>query len=152
MKTTKQLAAVTGLLIASFVVASTQSGAFDGKRSSAEKPAVSADDSQREVALVQKEAKKKKRKKARGRLPFYYGRVGISSEQRKTIYSIQALYRDKLEELQKQLLDMRAKRDKEIHDVLDEEQKAKLKKLQDEARKKRESRKKKKSKKKKSKA
>lgn len=81
-----------------------------------------------------------KRKKARGRLPFYYGKVGLSPEQRETIYGLQATYRPQLAELEKQLKELKAKLDAEVEAVLTDAQKQKLLELQEAARKKRDSR------------
>lgn len=103
------------------------------------------------LVVLQKKAKEqkeqKKRKKARGRLPNYYARVGISKEQRERIYSIQAQYNEKIEALEKQLAELKSKRDAEVEAVLTPEQKKKLASLREEAAKKRKSRKKKSSKK-----
>ena len=102
-----------------------------------------AQDKEKKKAGEKKSKKAKGRKKARGRLPNYYGKIGLSGEQRKEIYSIQGKYREQMQPLQKQLRDLRAKQEKEIQTVLTDGQKDELKKLLDEARKKQSSRKKK---------
>ncbi|MCH7981258.1 MAG: hypothetical protein IID59_07115 [Proteobacteria bacterium] len=147
MKTVTRLAIGTVLLCGLLVgVSAKRNQASDQSLFSAKKIAPAADGSQSEVSLLQKKAKKKRRK-ARGRLPSNYAKVGISKSQRTKIYSIQSMYRDKLAELAKQIRDMRSKRDKEIHEVLTAEQKTELEKLEAATRKKREDRKKKRSKK-----
>ena len=84
-----------------------------------------------------------KKKKARGRLPSNYGKVGLSDEQRQKIYGVQATYRTQLEELAKQIKALRSKRDAEIEAVLTDAQKQKLAELQEASQKKRDSKKKK---------
>ena len=85
----------------------------------------------------------KKRRKARGRVPNYYGQIGLSPEQRKKIYAVQKQYRSQFQDLFKQLRALRAKQQAEIDAVLTPEQIAKLKALRDAAAKKRADRKKK---------
>ena len=88
-------------------------------------------------------AAQKKAKKLKGRLPNYYGRVGITKKQRQKIYSIQATYRDKLEALQQQIEELREKQAVEVEAVLTETQRKKVQAFVEAARKKREARKKK---------
>ncbi len=83
-----------------------------------------------------------KRKKAKGRLPNNYGKIGLANEQRQQIYGIQVKYRPQLEELEKQIKALRAQRDAEIEAVLTDSQKQRLAELQEAAKKKRASRKK----------
>lgn len=64
-------------------------------------------------------------KKPRGRLPAYYGQVGLSGEQRDRIYGIQATYRTQIDELQKQIDSLKEKEVSEIVAVLTPEQKKK---------------------------
>lgn len=94
--------------------------------------------------VVQKE--KKKPKKPRGRLPNNYGKIGITSAQRTKIYGIQADYNGKIEALEKQIAELKEKRDGEIEAVLTPDQKKKLQELQGATKKKREASKKKKEK------
>lgn len=74
----------------------------------------------------QKTSKSPKAKKPRGRLPNYYGQIGISEKQRETIYAIQTEYRPRIKQLAQQLEALRQQRDKEIHAVLTDEQKQRL--------------------------
>jgi len=93
-------------------------------------------------------AVQKKRKKPRGRLPNYYGKVGVSEEQREKIYAIQAMYRPKIEALEKQIAELKAKEDAEVEAVLTPEQKKKVEESRAAAAKKRAERRKKRKKKK----
>ena len=74
-------------------------------------------------------------KKPRGRLPAYYGQVGISSAQRTKIYSLQAQFGKQISDLQKQIDDLEGKRDSEVLAVLTPEQQKKLDELQTAAKK-----------------
>lgn len=69
-------------------------------------------------------------KKLRGRLPRNYGKLGVSQEQRRTIYSIQEKYRSQIEDLEKQLAALESQRDRDIAAVLTEGQKVRLKELE----------------------
>ncbi len=73
------------------------------------------------------------RQERRGRLPAYYARV-VSGDQRESVYKIQRSYAPKLQELTKQLQQLRAMRDKEIDAILTPEQLARVKQLREEAR------------------
>ncbi|MEX1098135.1 MAG: hypothetical protein WED34_18980 [Planctomycetales bacterium] len=85
-------------------------------------------------AEVEKQAPAKPaRKEPRGRLPNYYAKAGVNEAQREQIYGIQAKYQGQLAALQQQMRELVAKRDQEIQGVLTEEQRAELKKLEDEA-------------------
>ena len=70
-------------------------------------------------------------KKFRGRLPNNYGKIGLDVKQKESIYAIQARYVAELDELEKRIEMLKEERDKEIYDVLTEEQKAALKILLD---------------------
>jgi Spy/CpxP family protein refolding chaperone len=77
------------------------------------------------------------RAQARGRLPNYYRQV-VTPDQREKIYAVQAKYVEQIEALEKQILDLEAKRDTEVEALLSPEQKEKVKALREEARKRRE--------------
>ena len=77
-------------------------------------------------AKAKPSAEKKEQPKFRGRLPMYYGDV-VSQKQREQIYGIQAKYADQIEQLQKQLDELKASRDAEVEAVLTPEQQAKVK-------------------------
>lgn len=65
-------------------------------------------------------------KKAGGRLPPYYGQIGLSTEQREKIYGVQSTYASQIEALQKQIASLEEKRDGEINAVLTADQKKQL--------------------------
>ena len=94
-------------------------------------------------AADKKEQTAKTRKKARGRLPNYYGQVGLNKQQRDEIYSIQAKFRELIAELEKQLAELRTKQEADIKAVLTDEQTKRLTNLVAEAAKRRASRSKK---------
>jgi hypothetical protein len=90
---------------------------------------------QEKTAATEKAAPAKTAKKPTGRLPAYYAKVGVSDEQRKKIYSVQATYDTQIAALQKQIDELKAKEDAEVVAVLTPEQKAKLDELLAEAKK-----------------
>jgi hypothetical protein len=61
----------------------------------------------------------------KGRLPAGYAKI-VDETQRQKIYGIQAKYASKIDDLQKQLQDLTAKRDSEIRGVLTADQQKKL--------------------------
>jgi TolA-binding protein len=75
--------------------------------------------------LVAQEAEKK----ATGRLPNNYGRIGLTEAQRAKIYGVQMKYGEQIDALIKQVEELRQKRDTEIEAVLTPEQRENLKKL-----------------------
>lgn len=79
--------------------------------------ALSAEDSAEAKPAVEK----KTPAKFRGRLPMYFASV-VSQKQREQIYTIQAKYADELEQLEKQLNELKARRDAEVEAVLSPEQ------------------------------
>jgi hypothetical protein len=81
--------------------------------------------------------KKVDKPKSRNRLPNYYGKLGLSTEQRTKIYGVQADAREKIEALQNQMATLKEKATTDIHDVLTQEQQRTLAMLLDEASKKR---------------
>ena len=88
-------------------------------------------------------AEKKAPKKAKGRVPPYFAQVGLSGEQREKIYTVQNEYGGKIDELEKQIADLTAKRDSEVEAVLTDAQKKQLAELRAAAKKKADDRKKK---------
>ena len=77
-------------------------------------------------------AKKTERAKPRGRLPNYY-RTVVDKQQRDKIYAIQAQYSGQIEDLLKQIEQLKAKQTAEIETVLTPEQKAEIAKIAQEA-------------------
>lgn len=84
----------------------------------------------------EKPAEAKVAKKPEGRVPAFYGQVGISDEQRKKIYSIQGGYDEKIDALKKQIDDLEEKRDAEVKAVLSVDQQKRLVELQEASKKK----------------
>lgn len=82
--------------------------------------------------LVAQEAEKK----ASGRLPNNYGKIGLTEAQKQKIYQAQDKYGDQIDALVKQVEALRQKRDAEIDGVLTADQREQLKKLQAETAKK----------------
>ena len=78
---------------------------------------------------AEKAAPAKVASKPRGRLPQYYGQVGLSDKQRQQIYDVQASYGKQIDELQKQIDALEAKEETEVAAVLTPEQKTKLDEL-----------------------
>ena len=76
--------------------------------------------------------------KPKGRLPPNYGKLGLTDKQKTSIYAIQAKYETQLDELEKQLDDLKAKRDTEVKTVLNDNQRKSLDDLLTEAKKKKE--------------
>ncbi len=72
----------------------------------------------------------------RGPLPFYFGKVGMSDEQRDQAYDVQEAYDAKIEPLKDEIKKLLAERDTKLTALLTDGQKLRLKELQDEARKK----------------
>ena len=67
--------------------------------------------------------------KAKGRLPANYGKIGLTDEQKQSIYDIMAKYKKESDDLDKKVKDLNTKRKGEIDMVLNEDQKKALKKL-----------------------
>lgn len=132
----RRLSLIAAALFASFIL----SGSRANDRTASPRDRATMQDAQF-VAL------QKKPRKFRGRLPAYWGRIGLSTEQRKKIYGVQLSYRPKIQMLQKQLEELRDKQAKEMEAVLKPEQKKKLADLLEAARKKRAARTKKRSRK-----
>jgi Spy/CpxP family protein refolding chaperone len=66
--------------------------------------------------------------KAKGRLPANYGKIGLTDEQKQSIYDIMAKYKKESDDLDKKVRDLNTKRKSEIDMVLNEDQKKALKK------------------------
>lgn len=142
MKMPRFSAVIAGLSVASLLVAASLS-ADEQQSAQLSASARTAAPGQTSFVALQKKAKKKKRRKARGRLPNYYRAAGVTDEQREKIYSIQSSYREKIEPLEKQIAQLRAKMTTEIEAVLTPEQKKKVEELREAAAKKRKKRRKK---------
>ncbi len=67
------------------------------------------------------------------RLPNFYSKVGLRQSQRDAIYAIQDKYADQIEDLIRQVEELRKQRDAEIEKVLNDEQRAELRQLMEDA-------------------
>src|SRR6266576_7154907 len=73
-----------------------------------------------------------KDKKAKGKLPAYYADI-VTESQRQQIYGVQEKYAKQISDLQAQLDAVTKQRDTEIENLLNADQKEKLKKARDDA-------------------
>jgi hypothetical protein len=64
--------------------------------------------------------------KAKGILPMNWGKLGLSDDQRQTIYRIQNKYNDEIDKLEAKIKELKGTRDKEMKAVLTAEQKKRL--------------------------
>jgi hypothetical protein len=64
--------------------------------------------------------------KVKGRLPQYWGKIGLSDSQKQTIYQIQGKYGTEIEKLHAKIREMETTRDKEMRAVLTDDQKKSL--------------------------
>jgi hypothetical protein len=60
------------------------------------------------------------------RVPYYFGQLGLSDEQRESIYEIQGRHQPKIEALEKQIEELRAQSLKECEAVLSDAQRKML--------------------------
>jgi Spy/CpxP family protein refolding chaperone len=67
--------------------------------------------------------------KLHGRLPQFYSKLDVSTEQRQKIYKIQASYASRMDALEKQLQDLKTQCNAEARTVLTADQQAKLDEL-----------------------
>jgi Spy/CpxP family protein refolding chaperone len=67
--------------------------------------------------------------KLKGQLPANWGKLGLSDEQKQKVYKVQADYKEKIADLEKQLKDAKAKEKQEMEAVLTDEQKKRLRDL-----------------------
>jgi hypothetical protein len=63
-------------------------------------------------------------------LPRYFKQLGLTDQQKKNIYKVRATYAVKIEELQRQIADLKEKEKKELEGVLTDGQRKRLKELQ----------------------
>lgn len=76
-------------------------------------------------------AQAEKSDQEKGRLPANYGKLGLTEAQKNSIYEVQKKYKSQLDDLEKQLDALKAKRDGEVEAVLSEPQRKILKDLVD---------------------
>ena len=77
----------------------------------------------------------------KGRLPNNYAKLGVSTDQRKEIYTIQARLRLQIAALEKQIVQLKLEESRQVQAVLNDEQRQMLEKLEAAARERRVSRK-----------
>lgn len=73
-------------------------------------------------------------KEYRGRLPIYFGKLGLSDPQKEKLYAIQDSYVEKIAALEKQIQALEDERDKSMETLLTPGQKLRLQELREEAR------------------
>ena len=81
------------------------------------------------------QGKQKLPRKALGRVPTYFGQVGLSGTQKEKIYAFQNEYRDRISDLQKQIRELESRRDADVESVLTSDQKKQVEELRAAARK-----------------
>jgi Spy/CpxP family protein refolding chaperone len=67
--------------------------------------------------------------KLKGILPMNWGKIGLSEEQKQTIYRIQGKYGAEIDKLESKIKELKASRDKEMKAVLTPEQKKRLEEI-----------------------
>ena len=67
--------------------------------------------------------------KAKGVLPKYYKSLGLTDEQKQTVYKVQTKFNGEIEKLQKKIDDLKAERNAEVEKVLTKTQLDRLKEL-----------------------
>jgi hypothetical protein len=67
--------------------------------------------------------------KGQGRLPANWSKLGLSDDQKRQIYSIEAEYKTKIDDLQSQIDQLRRKERSEMSKVLTAAQKARLREI-----------------------
>jgi hypothetical protein len=82
------------------------------------------------AAVVTGQDKKDPPAKPKGTLPANYGKLGLSEEQKAKIHQISAEYKGKIDDLNKQVAEMKAKQKKAFEAVLTDSQVEQLRKLQ----------------------
>ncbi|MBY0527847.1 MAG: hypothetical protein K2R98_30905 [Gemmataceae bacterium] len=78
-------------------------------------------------AQDKKDDKKDTPTKVKGVLPANWGKLGLTDEQKQKVYKVQADYRDKISDLEKQIKDLKDKEKGDMEKVLTDEQKKRLK-------------------------
>ena len=96
--------------------------------------------SEKEAPKEQK-AKAVKKASVRNRLPIFFGKLGLSNEQRGKVYGIQKKFRPQIRELEEQIQKLKETRSIEISGVLTETQSQQLAQFQKLAKERREQRK-----------
>lgn len=69
--------------------------------------------------------------KIKGTLPANWAKLGLTDDQKQKVYKVQADYKEKLADLEKQLKDLKDTEKAEMEKVLTDEQKKRLKEILD---------------------
>jgi hypothetical protein len=64
--------------------------------------------------------------KVKGKLPSHWGKIGLTDDQKQTIYKVQAKYDPEIDKLTAKIDELKATRDKEMKAVLSADQKKAL--------------------------
>jgi hypothetical protein len=67
--------------------------------------------------------------KSKGKLPKFYSKLGLSEEQKKKVFSIQAMYKGKIDTLKAEISKLEAEEKKELVRVLTDAQKQEYNKI-----------------------
>lgn len=67
--------------------------------------------------------------KIKGTLPANWGKLGLTDDQKQKVYKVQAEYKDKIADLEKQIKELKEKERGEMEKVLTDEQKKRLKEI-----------------------
>jgi hypothetical protein len=76
-----------------------------------------------------KDDKKDPPSKVKGMLPQYWGKLGLSDEQKQNVYRIQGKYNEEIDKLEAKIKDLKAARDKEARAVLTADQRKRLEEI-----------------------
>ena len=104
---------------------------------------VTAQDATKSAAKTEKgDEGKSDKKQATDRLPRNYGKIGLTEAQRKSIYEVVGRYETQIDELEKKIVELKAKEVTECEGILNQNQRQSLQDLNAEAKKKAASKKK----------
>ena len=115
----------TRLSILDTRIANTSAAAFD--RSETSSTVAQKSTSKRSVQPPSAVARSVPPRRSTSRLPAHYGKLGVSRDQRTTIYEIQARYGDQIHDLELQIRELRDKQRMSVEAVLSSEQLVELK-------------------------
>ena len=81
------------------------------------------------LALLASSGISQQERKSKGQLPSGWGKLGLTKEQKTKIYAVQSEYRSKINDLEKQVVELRTQERRAMVKILTDEQKEKLKSL-----------------------
>lgn len=85
------------------------------------------------VTAQEKAPQKAGAEERRGLLPFYFGKLAVSDDQRDKLYALQGEYEKKLESLRAEIKRTEQERDRKMEELLTPGQKLRLQELREEA-------------------